>query len=97
MIRSGALQRSVKYCMATTSFFHNVLIKIIRVVLLKCRGFIMEKIIAKIIEKVVMQMSDGLRKELQQAIVKLQAVADQTENPWDDILVIILKVVCGVD
>ena len=57
----------------------------------------MEKIIAKIIEKVVMQMSDGLRKELQQAIVKLQAVADQTENPWDDILVIILKVVCGVD
>jgi len=57
----------------------------------------MEKIIAKIIEQIVKQMSDNLRKELMAAIQKLETVAKQTQNPWDDILVLILKVVIGVD
>ena len=57
----------------------------------------MEKILAKIAEKIVSQMSDGLRNEIKAAVVKLEAVAAETGNPWDDILVLILKVVVGVE
>ena len=57
----------------------------------------MEKIFAKIIQKIMEQMSDSLRKEILAVVQKLENVAKQTQNPWDDILVLILKVVIGVD
>ena len=57
----------------------------------------MEKIISKIIEKLLEQMSDELRQSLVQMVRNLEVVAKKTENPWDDILVLIIKVAMGID
>lgn len=57
----------------------------------------MDKILAKIIESILNQMSDQLRTELVNVIKRLEALAAQTKNPWDDLLVLILKIALGTD
>ena len=57
----------------------------------------MEKLIAKIVEKILEQMSDNMREELIVLIKRLDTVAEESENPWDDILVLVLKVIVGVE
>lgn len=57
----------------------------------------MDKIIAKVLEKIVGNMSDQLRNEIIQVMKRLEDVARKSENPWDDILVMILKVALGIN
>lgn len=70
--------------------------KIINVVVSKLLGVVMEKIIAKIIEQIINNMSDDFRNEITQAVTRLEAKAKASENPWDDIGVMILKVALGI-
>ena len=64
---------------------------------LKNGGFVMEKIIAKVIEKMITQLSPQLRITVEEAVRRLEETSKQTKNPWDDILVMILKVAMGLD
>lgn len=57
----------------------------------------MEKVVAKILEKVLSQLSDQFRAQLVLMVKNLEKAAATTENPWDDILVILLKVAVGID
>ena len=54
----------------------------------------MDKIVAKIIEKVIEQMSDDLRLQIIEAVEKLDIAAKESKNPWDDI-VILLYILVG--
>lgn len=74
-----------------------MIIKLINVVLKKVMGVVMEKIVAKIIEKIISNMSDQLRTEIKVWVKRLDEVAKATKNPWDDILVMILKVALGIE
>ena len=74
-----------------------MIIKVINFILKRFWGSIMEKIIAKVIEKLLSQMSDSLRKTIIEEVKRLDEVAIKTQNPWDDILVLMLKVALGID
>jgi len=73
-------------------------LKIIRVVISKQRGRVMDKVLSKIIEKVIANMSDRFRKEIKDFVLELEQKAKQTkDNPWDDIAVLLLKIALGID
>ena len=57
----------------------------------------MEKVMAKILERILAQMSDQFRAQLITMIKNLEKAAEQTENPWDDILVLVLKCAVGIE
>lgn len=57
----------------------------------------MDKVIAKVLEKIINNMSDNLRAEIIQFVKRLEEVAKKSENPWDDILVMVLKVALGIE
>lgn len=57
----------------------------------------MEKIVAKIIEHILENMSPELRGAIVDAVRLLETKAKVTKNPWDDILVMILKVALGIN
>jgi len=71
--------------------------KVLKFILKRMWGVTMEKIIAKVIEKVISQMSDNFRKQIIESIKDLEVAAEATQNPWDDILVLILKVAVGIE
>ena len=77
--------------------FEGILIKLIRLIIKYLKGVIMEKIIAKIVENVIARMSPQLRDAIEGLVEKLETVAKETKNPWDDLLVIILKVALGME
>lgn len=72
------------------------MIKIVRMIIKHLTGGIMEKIIAKIIENVIGNMSPQLRSAITELVKRLEAIAKETKNPWDDILVMILKVALNI-
>lgn len=74
-----------------------MIIKVIHFVLRKLMGGIMEKIISKIVEKIISNMSEQLRTEIKIWVKRLDEVAKATKNPWDDILVMLLKVALGIE
>ena len=79
-------------------FLSNIFLKIIRVVISKQRGRVMDKVLSKIIEKVIANMSDRFRKEIKDFVLELEQKAKQTkDNPWDDIAVLLLKIALGID
>jgi len=55
----------------------------------------MDKIIARIIENVLKNMSPDLRTMVEKAVLNFEATAKGTANPWDDLFVLVLKV--GLD
>jgi len=58
----------------------------------------MDKVLSKIIEKVIANMSDRFRKEIKDFVLELEQKAKQTkDNPWDDIAVLLLKIALGID
>jgi hypothetical protein len=56
----------------------------------------MEKLLAKIIEEMFKRLSPEMRKLLTDKLTELEKMAHTTVNPWDDILVMILKTVLGM-
>ena len=73
-----------------------MIIKILNVVLRKLLGGYMDTIIAKVVEKVISNMSPSFRASIEEYVSKLEEIAAKTANPWDDILVTILKVVLNI-
>ena len=71
--------------------------RILAVIIKRLGGVIMDKIIAKVLEKIINNMSDQLRVEINQYVKRLDDVAKKSENPWDDILVMVLKVALGIE
>jgi len=58
----------------------------------------MDKVLSKIIEKVIANMSDRFRTEIKDFVLDLEQKAKQTkDNPWDDIAVLLLKIALGID
>lgn len=74
-----------------------MIIKIFYFVLRKLMGGFMEKLIAKIIEKVVKKLSPEFKQTINQFVLELEIKAEATDNPWDDIAVMILKVALGIE
>lgn len=74
-----------------------ILIKILRMVVKHFAGGFMEKVISKIVERVLKQISPQMRQVVIEAVDRLEAAAESTKNPWDDLAVIILKVALGMD
>jgi len=64
-----------------------------RSIIKKLGGYAMEKILVKIIETAIKQMSPQLRAAIKELIVKLDQVAKTTPNPWDDLLVMFAKAI----
>jgi len=56
----------------------------------------MEKILAKIIEQIIKNMSQDLRKDLEELIRKWEVKAKVSVNPWDDLVILIVKVAMGI-
>ncbi len=56
----------------------------------------MNKILAKILENVLSSMSGNIRAELVEFVGKLEISAAATTNPWDDLLVDIIKVALDI-
>ena len=54
-------------------------------------------IIIKFLEMVLGRMSDQIRAEIEGAVLKLETITKQTANPWDDLLVSLIKVALGMD
>lgn len=78
-------------------FFTNAVIAILNVVLKRMGGMIMEKIISRILEEIIKNMSPEIRKEIIEAVMKLDAKAKATVNPWDNLLVFLLKIILDID
>jgi len=57
----------------------------------------MQKILARIVEELLKRMSPEIREELEQAVLKLEIKAKATVNPWDDLLVFLLKIVLEME
>lgn len=71
--------------------------RILAVIIKRLGGVIMDKIIAKVLEKIIQNMSDQLRAEIIQFVKRLDEIAKKSANPWDDILVMLLKVALGIE
>jgi NADPH-dependent curcumin reductase CurA len=56
----------------------------------------MEKLILKIVEAALRQMSPEFRSQICGLVSNLEAQAKATKNPWDDILVSILKIALDI-
>jgi len=54
-----------------------------------------EKLLLWLITQVVANISEPLRNFLQQMVAQLENTANQTPNPWDNILVMLLKAILG--
>lgn len=48
---------------------------------------------AKLLRQIITQMSPGIRQALVEFVNKLDADAQATENPWDDVAVGLLKLI----
>ena len=78
--------------------FKYIKSKIIHVAFKLLKGVIMEKVIARILEEIVKKLSPGLRAEIKKKVLELEAYAKGTvTNPWDDIGVMILKILLGIE
>ncbi len=77
--------------------FETQILRIVKFTISKFWGRIMENIIAKIIEKVIKNMSPEFRKSLVEYTKLLEKSAATTDNPWDDILVLVLKLAIGIN
>lgn len=53
----------------------------------------MENWVAVLLKQIITQMSPGIRTALVQFVNKLDESAKQTDNPWDDVAVGLLKLV----
>jgi len=56
----------------------------------------MERIMSKLVEEMIRKMSPQMRSTLVEYVDGLEDMAETTKNPWDDILVIVLKAVLGI-
>lgn len=56
----------------------------------------MEKIISRILEEILKNMSPELRKEIIEAVRKLDEKAKATVNPWDNLVVLVLKILLDI-
>jgi len=74
-----------------------MIFKISNVVFKNVGGNIMQKILARIVEELLKRMSPEIREELEQAVLKLEIKAKATVNPWDDLLVFLLKIVLEME
>jgi len=54
------------------------------------------QVIVKLIQEVISIASPDIRQILEKAITSLEEHADATPNPWDNLLVALLKTVCGL-
>jgi len=57
----------------------------------------MEKILFKILAAVLKAISPQVRAVLVEFIKRLEVEAPKTPNPWDDLLVLVLKVLLAVE
>ena len=78
-------------------FLEGILIKLIRIMIKNVKGVIMEKLLVRIIETALGQMSPQLRATIIELVKNLEATAEATKNPWDDILVMILKIALNIN
>lgn len=69
---------------------------IFNVVFKRVLGGIMEKLVVKIIETILSRVSPELRQEIENVVLRLETAAAATDNPWDDLAVMILKVALGM-
>ena len=70
-----------------------ILSKLINVVLRKGRNIVMEKIIIKIVEELIENISPEIRSRMIKFLDQLEADARQTKTPWDDLAIKIAKAV----
>lgn len=56
----------------------------------------MEKLIVRIVEEMIKRISPEMRSYLEEYVKKLEKLSLETKNPWDDILVMVLKAVLGI-
>jgi len=70
---------------------------IFNVVLRKVLGGLMEKLVVRIIETILNRISPELRREINEFVLKLEVAAEATDNPWDDLAVMVLKIALGID
>jgi len=77
-------------------FLTNIKRKIVSVVLKSYLGVVMERIMSKLVEEMIRKMSPQMRSTLVEYVDGLEDMAETTKNPWDDILVIVLKAVLGI-
>jgi len=57
----------------------------------------MERIIARIFEEILNRMSPELQRAIAEKVIELEKVAKGTVNPWDDVGVILLKIVLKIE
>ncbi len=57
----------------------------------------MEKLLVKLLKQIIQQTSPELRTKMVSAVDDLEEVAEKTASPWDDILVMLLKVLMGMN
>ena len=57
----------------------------------------MEKLVVRIIETILNRISPELRREINEFVLKLEVAAEATDNPWDDLAVMVLKIALGID
>lgn len=56
----------------------------------------MDKWLAILLKQIVTQVSPQLRAAMEEFVDKLEADAKETVNPWDDILVGLIKLVLAI-
>jgi len=69
----------------------------VNVVFKKVIGGVMERIIARIFEEILNRMSPELQRAIAEKVIELEKVAKGTVNPWDDVGVILLKIVLKIE
>lgn len=57
----------------------------------------MEKLIARILEEMIKQISPEMHDYIVDYVKKLEGVAQTTKNTWDDIMVMVLKAVLNIE
>jgi len=57
----------------------------------------MDNLVYKLISLIVTVISPELKKGLTDLVVKLDADAKKTSNPWDDMFVGVLKMLLGIE
>ncbi len=57
----------------------------------------MEKLIAKLVETVIKKSSAEFRNKVKDFVGELEVTAKKTKSPWDDIFVMLLKVLLDIE
>lgn len=50
----------------------------------------------ELLKKIIASISPQLREFIKQKLTEMEAAAKETDNPLDDVLVLILRVLCGM-